>query len=82
MGESEQLSHIVQLDVRDSGLTELDVSPLGRLEVLRCDRNSISRLRVSGGTIKGLHAAHNGNSLTCGMVAVRADTLCASSFRW
>lgn len=59
MGEPEQLSHIVQLDVRDSGLTELDVSPLSRLEVLRCDRNSISRLRVGGATIKGLHAAHN-----------------------
>lgn len=59
VGEPEQLSHIVQLDVRDSGLTELDVSPLSRLEVLRCDRNSISRLRVGGATIKGLHAAHN-----------------------
>lgn len=62
VGEPEQLCHIVQLDVRDSGLTELDVTALSRLEVLRCDRNSISRLRVSGCAIKGLHAAHNGTT--------------------
>lgn len=60
VGEPEQLGHIAQLDVRDSGLTELDVTTLSRLEVLRCDRNSISHLRVSGGAIKSLHAAHNG----------------------
>lgn len=65
VGEPEQLCHIVQLDVRDSGLTELDVTPLSRLEVLRCDRNSISRLRVAGDAIKGLHAAHNGTAVTC-----------------
>lgn len=72
VGDPEQLSHIVQLDVRDSGLTELDVSPLSRLEVLRCDRNSISHLRVSGCAIKGLHAAHNGNNVTFEIVALAA----------
>uniref|UniRef100_A0A3B5LFD7 PPM-type phosphatase domain-containing protein n=1 Tax=Xiphophorus couchianus TaxID=32473 RepID=A0A3B5LFD7_9TELE len=56
----EQLLHIIQLDVRDAGLQELDVSCLGKLELLRCDRNSLSFLRVSGHALKILHASHNG----------------------
>ncbi|KAK2835007.1 hypothetical protein Q5P01_015491 [Channa striata] len=59
MGDSEQLAHIVQLDLRDTGLQELDVRPLCRLELLHCDRNSLSLLRVSGHALKSLHAAHN-----------------------
>uniref|UniRef100_A0A3Q3WUN5 PPM-type phosphatase domain-containing protein n=1 Tax=Mola mola TaxID=94237 RepID=A0A3Q3WUN5_MOLML len=59
MGDSEQLVHIVQLDLRDTGLQELDIRPLCRLELLRCDRNSISVLRVSGYALKSLHATHN-----------------------
>lgn len=62
MGDPEQLVHIVQLDVRDTGLKELDTRPLCRLELLRCDRNSLSHLRVSGYALKGLHAAHNGTN--------------------
>ncbi|XP_034035279.1 PH domain leucine-rich repeat protein phosphatase 1-like [Thalassophryne amazonica] len=58
-GDAGQLAHVVQLDVRDAGLQELDVRALCRLELLRCDRNSLSVLRVSGHTLKSLHAAHN-----------------------
>lgn len=62
MGDPEQLLHVVQLDVRDAGLLELDVRALCRLELLRCDRNSLSLLRASGHALKSLHAAHNGTS--------------------
>ncbi|XP_041647023.1 PH domain leucine-rich repeat protein phosphatase 1-like [Cheilinus undulatus] len=58
-GDSEQLVHIVHLDLRDTGLQELDVRSLSRLELLRCDRNNISLLRVGGHALKSLHAAHN-----------------------
>lgn len=61
LGDSEHLDHIVHLDLRDTGLRELDVRTLSRLEVLRCDRNNLSVLRVGGPTLKGLHVAHNGN---------------------
>ncbi|XP_018526344.1 PH domain leucine-rich repeat protein phosphatase 1 [Lates calcarifer] len=59
VGDSEQLVHIAHLDLRDTGLQELDVRSLCRLELLRCDRNTLSLLRVSGHAIKSLHAAHN-----------------------
>nr|XP_046248077.1 PH domain leucine-rich repeat-containing protein phosphatase 1-like [Scatophagus argus] len=59
VGGSEQLVHIVQLDLRDTGLQQLDVTSLCRLELLRCDRNALSHLRVSGHALKSLHAAHN-----------------------
>lgn len=61
MADAEQLVHIVQLDLRDAGLQELDVTSLCKLELLRCDRNSLSLLRVSGHALKSLHAAHNGD---------------------
>ncbi|XP_061636292.1 PH domain leucine-rich repeat-containing protein phosphatase 1-like isoform X1 [Phyllopteryx taeniolatus] len=59
MGDKQQLIHIVQLDLRDTGLQELDVRPLCKLEVLYCDRNRLSLVRVSGHSLKSLHAAHN-----------------------
>ncbi|XP_028977431.2 PH domain leucine-rich repeat-containing protein phosphatase 1 isoform X2 [Esox lucius] len=59
LGEASLLSHVAQLDVRDAGLKELDVRPLSRLELLRCDRNTLTFLRVSGIALKSLHAAHN-----------------------
>lgn len=62
-GDAEQLVHIVQLDLRDTGLRDLDVRCLSKLEVLRCDRNSLCVLRVSGRALKSLHAAHNGLKL-------------------
>uniref|UniRef100_A0A7N9AUS6 PH domain leucine-rich repeat protein phosphatase 1-like n=1 Tax=Mastacembelus armatus TaxID=205130 RepID=A0A7N9AUS6_9TELE len=62
VGDSEHLTHIVQLDLRDTGLQELDVRALCRLEQLRCDRNTLLVLRVSGHSLKSLHAAHNGTN--------------------
>lgn len=62
MGDPEQLVNIVQLDVRDAGLQELDVRALCRLELLRCDRNRLSLLRVSGHSLKSVHVAHNGTN--------------------
>ncbi|XP_054645441.1 PH domain leucine-rich repeat-containing protein phosphatase 1-like [Dunckerocampus dactyliophorus] len=59
LGDMEQLVHIVHLDLRDTRLPVLDVRPLCKLEVLRCDRNTLSLLKVSGHTLKSLHAAHN-----------------------
>ncbi|XP_046873020.1 LOW QUALITY PROTEIN: PH domain leucine-rich repeat-containing protein phosphatase 1-like [Hypomesus transpacificus] len=58
-GEAALLSHVAQLDLRDAGLRELDVRSLTGLEVLRCDRNALGRLRVAGRALKSLHAAHN-----------------------
>lgn len=58
--DSEQLVHILQMDLRDTGLQELDIQSLCSLELLRCDRNALSLLRVSGYALKSLHAAHNG----------------------
>ncbi|XP_058494336.1 PH domain leucine-rich repeat protein phosphatase 1-like [Solea solea] len=59
VGDLEHLDHIVHLDLRDTGLQELDVRSLCRLEVLRCDRNTLTNLRVSGHALKSLHATHN-----------------------
>uniref|UniRef100_A0A8K9Y5C2 PPM-type phosphatase domain-containing protein n=1 Tax=Oncorhynchus mykiss TaxID=8022 RepID=A0A8K9Y5C2_ONCMY len=59
VGEAGLLSHVAQLDVRDAGLEELDVRTLSRLELLRCDRNTLTLLRVSGLALKGLHTAQN-----------------------
>uniref|UniRef100_A0A8C5DYL6 PH domain leucine-rich repeat-containing protein phosphatase 1-like n=1 Tax=Gouania willdenowi TaxID=441366 RepID=A0A8C5DYL6_GOUWI len=55
-----ELLHVVHLDVRDAGLQQLDVSSLCRLELIRCDRNALSLLRVNGHALKALHATHNG----------------------
>lgn len=70
VGDSEQLVHIVQLDLRDTGLQELDVRPLCKLELLRCDRNVLSLLRVGGHALKSLHAAHNGTAATSNAACV------------
>uniref|UniRef100_A0A3B4HCA6 Leucine-rich repeat protein SHOC-2 n=1 Tax=Pundamilia nyererei TaxID=303518 RepID=A0A3B4HCA6_9CICH len=59
VADVEQLAHIVHLDLRDTGLDELDVSSLCKLELLRCDRNTLALLRVCGHALKSLHAAHN-----------------------
>lgn len=68
LGDSEQLAHIVQLDLRDTGLQELDVRTLSKLELLHCDRNSLWTLRVCGHALKSLHAAHNGTLSVCSVM--------------
>lgn len=74
LGDPEQLVHIIQLDLRDTGLLELDVMALCRLELLRCDRNALSLLRVSGYALKSLHAADNGTNIYH-MLQYRSDTM-------
>uniref|UniRef100_A0A665WUF0 PH domain leucine-rich repeat-containing protein phosphatase 1-like n=1 Tax=Echeneis naucrates TaxID=173247 RepID=A0A665WUF0_ECHNA len=59
VGDPEQLVHIVHLDLRDAGLQELDTRSLCKLELLRCDRNVLSLLKVGGHALKSLYAGHN-----------------------
>ncbi|KAM9832079.1 PH domain leucine-rich repeat-containing protein phosphatase 1-like [Neosynchiropus ocellatus] len=59
LGDPDQLVHVAQLDLRDAGLRQLDLRALTRLELLRCDRNSLSVLRVASRALTSLHAAHN-----------------------
>lgn len=58
--EPDLLRHVTQLDVRDNGLTELDASVFPRLEVLHCERNCITSLKVKGCLLKGIYASNNG----------------------
>ncbi|KAK2901484.1 hypothetical protein QQF64_014301 [Cirrhinus molitorella] len=57
--EPEFLRHVTQLDVRDNRLSELDASVFPRLEVLHCQRNRITRLRLRGCALKALYASNN-----------------------
>uniref|UniRef100_A0A3Q2PJX0 protein-serine/threonine phosphatase n=1 Tax=Fundulus heteroclitus TaxID=8078 RepID=A0A3Q2PJX0_FUNHE len=57
--EPDLLRHVTQLDVRDNGLTELDASIFPRLEVLHCERNHITCLKVKGALLKGIYASNN-----------------------
>ncbi|KAK3546624.1 hypothetical protein QTP70_031306 [Hemibagrus guttatus] len=57
--EPDFLRHVTQLDVRDNRLSELDASLFPRLEVLHCQRNRITRLRLKGSTLKALYASNN-----------------------
>uniref|UniRef100_A0AAY4AUZ7 protein-serine/threonine phosphatase n=1 Tax=Denticeps clupeoides TaxID=299321 RepID=A0AAY4AUZ7_9TELE len=57
--EPEFLRHVTQLDVRDNMLTVLDASLFPRLEVLHCERNRITCLRVCGCMLKAVHASSN-----------------------
>uniref|UniRef100_A0A8C1BHI8 protein-serine/threonine phosphatase n=1 Tax=Cyprinus carpio carpio TaxID=630221 RepID=A0A8C1BHI8_CYPCA len=58
--EPEFLHHVTQLDVRDNRLSELDASVFPRLEVLHCQRNRLTRLRLRGCALKALYASSNG----------------------
>lgn len=71
--EPDFLRHVTQLDVRDNRLSELDASLFPRLEVLHCQRNRITRLRLRGSTLKALHASNNGKH-----TALKAKTHSAS----
>ncbi|XP_051943767.1 PH domain leucine-rich repeat protein phosphatase 1 [Hippocampus zosterae] len=57
--EPDLLRHVTQLDVRDNRLTQLDVSVFPRLEVLHCERNRITSLKVKGCLLKGIYASNN-----------------------
>ncbi|XP_037538117.1 PH domain leucine-rich repeat protein phosphatase 1 [Nematolebias whitei] len=57
--EPELLRHVTQLDVRDNRLMELDASVFPRLEILHCERNRITSLKVKGCLLKGIYASNN-----------------------
>ncbi|XP_052465171.1 PH domain leucine-rich repeat-containing protein phosphatase 1 [Carassius gibelio] len=57
--EPEFLHHVTQLDVRDNRLSELDASVFPRLEVLHCQRNRLTRLRLRGCALKAVYASSN-----------------------
>ncbi|KAM8838844.1 PH domain leucine-rich repeat-containing protein phosphatase 1 [Synchiropus picturatus] len=57
--EPDLLRHVTQLDLRDNGLTELDVSVFPRLEILHCERNSITSLKAKGCLLKAVYASSN-----------------------
>ncbi|CAB1326350.1 unnamed protein product, partial [Coregonus sp. 'balchen'] len=50
--EPDLLRHVTQLDVRDNGLEELDISLFPCLEVLHCERNHIATLKAKGSMLK------------------------------
>ncbi|XP_059927962.1 PH domain leucine-rich repeat-containing protein phosphatase 2 [Gadus macrocephalus] len=55
----EVIGHVTQLDLRDNGLASLDLSPLGSLETLHCQRNRLQTLTLSGLGLRTLQAASN-----------------------
>ena len=53
------VNQVTQLDVRDNGLSCLDLSPVGSLESLHCQRNHLGTLTLSGFTLRTLNASSN-----------------------
>ncbi|KAM5158057.1 PH domain leucine-rich repeat-containing protein phosphatase 1 isoform 2-T2 [Mantella aurantiaca] len=53
------LPHVTQLDLRDNNMKELDVTTLSNLEVLHCERNHLTSLKISGYYLKALYASSN-----------------------
>ncbi|KAM4614396.1 PH domain leucine-rich repeat-containing protein phosphatase 2 [Discoglossus pictus] len=61
-GSLEGINHILHFDVRDNQLTELDLSCLGNLEQLHCERNQLRELTLCGFSLRAVYA--NANCLT------------------
>ncbi|MEE6465238.1 hypothetical protein FKM82_006504 [Ascaphus truei] len=57
--DSDFLLHVTHLDLRDNKMSELDVTVLSNLEVLHCERNSLTSLKISGYFFKALYASSN-----------------------
>uniref|UniRef100_A0A8C9LC24 PH domain leucine-rich repeat-containing protein phosphatase 2 n=1 Tax=Pavo cristatus TaxID=9049 RepID=A0A8C9LC24_PAVCR len=53
---------VIYMDLRDNQLTDLDLSSLGSLEQLHCERNKLKELTLSGFSLRALYA--NNNCLT------------------
>ncbi|XP_041039961.1 PH domain leucine-rich repeat-containing protein phosphatase 1-like, partial [Carcharodon carcharias] len=53
------LQHITHLDLRDNKLTALDATVFENVEVIHCERNHLTSLKVSGYFLKNLYAASN-----------------------
>ena len=65
----EVIGHVTQLDLRDNGLASLDLSPLGSLETLHCQRNRLQTLTLSGLGLRTLQAASNRESSRAGALS-------------
>lgn len=50
---------MIYMDLRDNQLTYLDVSSLGSLEQLHCERNKLKELTLSGFSLRALYANNN-----------------------
>nr|XP_015209710.1 PREDICTED: PH domain leucine-rich repeat-containing protein phosphatase 1 [Lepisosteus oculatus] len=57
--EPEFLRHITHLDLRDNQLQEVDATVFTKLEVVHCERNQLTTLKVNGCLLKGLYASTN-----------------------
>ncbi|NXE26892.1 PHLP2 phosphatase, partial [Ardeotis kori] len=53
---------VTYMDLRDNQMTNLDLSSLGSLEQLHCERNKLKELTLSGFSLRALYA--NNNCLT------------------
>lgn len=51
------------MDLRDNQMTDLDLSSLGSLEQLHCERNKLKELTLSGFSLRALYANSNCMSL-------------------
>ncbi|KAM8946115.1 PH domain leucine-rich repeat-containing protein phosphatase 2 [Pelodytes ibericus] len=58
-GSLEGINHVAHLDVRDNQLTELDLSCLGGLEQLHCERNQLKELTLCGFSLRAVYASSN-----------------------
>ncbi|XP_060894430.1 PH domain leucine-rich repeat-containing protein phosphatase 2 isoform X1 [Labrus mixtus] len=56
---TEAVSQVTQLDLRDNCLDSLDLSSICNLETLHCQRNQLGTLTLSGFTLRMLNASSN-----------------------
>ena len=54
---------VTHMDLRDNQMTDLDLSSLGSLEQLHCERNKLKELTLSGFSLRALYASSNCTSL-------------------
>ncbi|XP_067910160.1 PH domain leucine-rich repeat-containing protein phosphatase 1 [Heterodontus francisci] len=59
IAEMDFLQHITHLDLRNNKLTALDATVFGNIEVIHCERNHLTSLKVSGYFLKNIYAASN-----------------------
>ncbi|XP_078275804.1 PH domain leucine-rich repeat-containing protein phosphatase 1-like isoform X1 [Rhinoraja longicauda] len=59
VADADFLQHITHLDLRDNKLRAFDSMVFRNIEVLHCERNQLTSLKVSGYFLKTLYAASN-----------------------
>uniref|UniRef100_A0A8C5QJR9 PH domain leucine-rich repeat-containing protein phosphatase 2 n=1 Tax=Leptobrachium leishanense TaxID=445787 RepID=A0A8C5QJR9_9ANUR len=58
-GSMEGIKHVLYVDVRDNRLTELDLSCMGSLEQIHCERNQLTELMLCGFSLRTIYASSN-----------------------